>query len=117
MLRGQGEFWVQNQGALYGGTATARHSDTVNYAGGALGHAPPSTEYVMNVSYGANAAMQAQPDGGGDQLGPLPTQVGPVFVVQSRLKLGRWRQQRRHPACPCWAAKLKVSLLRSVWHC
>jgi hypothetical protein len=75
MLRGQGEFWVQNQGARYGGTGTARHSDTVNYAGGALGHAPPSTEYVMNVSYGANAAMQAQPDGGGDQLGPLPTQV------------------------------------------
>jgi hypothetical protein len=75
MLRGQGEFWVQNQGARYGGTATARHSDTVNYAGGALGHAPPSTEYVMNVSYGANAALQAQPDGGGDQLGPLPTQA------------------------------------------
>lgn len=72
MLRGQGEFGFQQPGARYGGTA--RHSDTVNYAGGALGHAP-SSEYIMSVSYGAGADMQAQPDGGGDQLGPLPTQV------------------------------------------
>ena len=75
MLRGQGEFGFQQPGARYGGTA--RHSDTVNYAGGALGHAPPSTEYVMNVSYGAGVELQAQPDGGGDQLGPLPTQASP----------------------------------------
>jgi hypothetical protein len=73
MLRGAGEaqLWGQNHGASFGGTA--RHSDTVNYAG-ALGHAP-SNEYVVNVNYCAGADIQAQGDGSGDQLGPLPTQV------------------------------------------